>query len=188
MEKSGSAGRFHVDVVCEAAGIAASSPSSSSGAELRHRGGGPSGPGPDDPPGYPEQQQQQRGPEEGRSVPGGGPPRGGGPPHHVNFVDGGGGRPRGATRRWGGGPHAHDSHSNTYYLRTFGHNTLDAVPNIEFYANAASLMGEQMLRPTLAELHNEMDKVSNGFDRVNVKRVASSPPDAADFDRVYTQK
>ncbi|CAN0318862.1 unnamed protein product [Lampetra fluviatilis] len=191
MEKSGSAGRFHVDVVCEAAGIAASSPSSSSGAELRHRGGGPSGPGPDDPPGYPEQQQQQRGPEEGRSVPGGGPPRGGGPPHHVNFVDGGGGRrhlqqqqpgpppphqhhhqlllggggqngdtvrSEGGDSSLGGGAHAHDSHSNTYYLRTFGHNTLDAVPNIEFYANAASLVGEQMLRPTLAELHNEMDK------------------------------
>nr|XP_032800807.1 solute carrier family 12 member 1-like isoform X2 [Petromyzon marinus] len=71
MEKSGSAGRFHVDVVCEPGGGGGSS---SSGAELRHRGG--PGPGPDDPPGYPE----HRGPlaEEARSVAGGGPPRGGG--------------------------------------------------------------------------------------------------------------
>ncbi|XP_075908736.1 solute carrier family 12 member 1-like isoform X3 [Petromyzon marinus] len=186
MEKSGSAGRFHVDVVCEPGGGGGSS---SSGAELRHRGG--PGPGPDDPPGYPE----HRGPlaEEARSVAGGGPPRGGGPSHHVNFVDDGGvgrrhlhqqqqqqpgppphhhhhhqlllgGGQNGDTVRSEGGDsslgggHAHDSHSNTYYLRTFGHNTLDAVPNIEFYANAASLVGEQMVRPTLAELHNEMDK------------------------------
>ncbi|GLD73044.1 solute carrier family 12 member 2-like isoform X1 [Lates japonicus] len=31
-----------------------------------------------------------------------------------------------------GQTHISDSHSNTYYMRTFGHNTIDAVPNIEF--------------------------------------------------------
>uniref|UniRef100_A0A8B9LN46 Solute carrier family 12 member 2 n=1 Tax=Astyanax mexicanus TaxID=7994 RepID=A0A8B9LN46_ASTMX len=38
----------------------------------------------------------------------------------------------------GGQQHYHyDTHTNTYYLRTFGHNTIDAVPNIDFYRQTA---------------------------------------------------
>lgn len=62
----------------------------------------------------------------------------------------------------GGGQHHYhyDTHTNTYYLRTFGHNTIDAVPNIDFYRQTAAPLGEKLIRPTLSELHDELDKVS----------------------------
>lgn len=61
----------------------------------------------------------------------------------------------------GGQHHYHyDTHTNTYYLRTFGHNTIDAVPNIDFYRQTAAPLGEKLVRPTLSELHDELDKVS----------------------------
>ncbi|XP_061752514.1 solute carrier family 12 member 2-like [Nerophis ophidion] len=50
-----------------------------------------------------------------------------------------------------------DTHS-TYYMRTFGHNTIDAVPNIDFYRQTEGPLGEKMSRPSLAELHDELDK------------------------------
>lgn len=60
----------------------------------------------------------------------------------------------------GGQQHYHyDTHTNTYYLRTFGHNTIDAVPNIDFYRQTAAPLGEKLNRPTLSELHDELDKV-----------------------------
>uniref|UniRef100_A0A3B4YXC9 Solute carrier family 12 member 2 n=1 Tax=Seriola lalandi dorsalis TaxID=1841481 RepID=A0A3B4YXC9_SERLL len=52
----------------------------------------------------------------------------------------------------------YDTHTNTYYLRTFGHNTIDAVPNIDFYRQTAAPLGEKLIRPTLSELHDELDK------------------------------
>lgn len=56
--------------------------------------------------------------------------------------------------------HTHISdHSNTYYMRTFGHNTIDAVPNIDFYRQTAASFGEKLSRPSLSELHDELDKV-----------------------------
>ncbi|XP_069610065.1 solute carrier family 12 member 2 isoform X1 [Ranitomeya imitator] len=58
-----------------------------------------------------------------------------------------------------GGHHYHyDTHTNTYYLRTFGHNTIDAVPRIDHYRHTAADLGEKLLRPSLAELHDEFDK------------------------------
>ncbi|XP_055017817.1 solute carrier family 12 member 2-like [Boleophthalmus pectinirostris] len=54
--------------------------------------------------------------------------------------------------------HVSDSHSNTYYMRTFGHNTIDAVPNIDFYRQTAAPFGEKLTRPSLSELHDELDK------------------------------
>uniref|UniRef100_A0A4W6CVX2 Solute carrier family 12 member 3 n=1 Tax=Lates calcarifer TaxID=8187 RepID=A0A4W6CVX2_LATCA len=57
-----------------------------------------------------------------------------------------------------GQTHISDSHSNTYYMRTFGHNTIDAVPNIEFYRQTAAPFGEKLTRPSLSELHDELDK------------------------------
>ncbi|MGH0187643.1 UNVERIFIED_CONTAM: hypothetical protein FKN15_026271 [Acipenser sinensis] len=64
-----------------------------------------------------------------------------------------------------GGHHHYyyDTHTNTYYLRTFGHNTIDAVPRIDFYRQTAAPLGEKLLRPSLAELHDELDKVSLSF-------------------------
>lgn len=59
-----------------------------------------------------------------------------------------------------GHTHISDSHSNTYYMRTFGHNTIDAVPNIEFYRQTAAPLGEKLTRPSLSELHDELDKVT----------------------------
>lgn len=59
-----------------------------------------------------------------------------------------------------GQTHISDSHSNTYYMRTFGHNTIDAVPNIEFYRQTAAPFGEKLTRPSLSELHDELDKVT----------------------------
>lgn len=56
----------------------------------------------------------------------------------------------------------YDTHTNTYYLRTFGHNTIDAVPNIDFYRQTAAPLGEKLIRPTLSELHDELDKVRSG--------------------------
>ncbi|XP_031734793.1 solute carrier family 12 member 2 [Anarrhichthys ocellatus] len=57
-----------------------------------------------------------------------------------------------------GHTHISDSHSNTYYMRTFGHNTIDAVPNIDFYRHTAATLGEKLIRPSLSELHDELDK------------------------------
>uniref|UniRef100_A0A3B4ZK99 Solute carrier family 12 member 3 n=1 Tax=Stegastes partitus TaxID=144197 RepID=A0A3B4ZK99_9TELE len=59
-----------------------------------------------------------------------------------------------------GHTHISDSHSNTYYMRTFGHNTIDAVPNIDFYRQTAAPLGEKLTRPSLSELHDELDKVT----------------------------
>uniref|UniRef100_A0A8C5B8A1 Solute carrier family 12 member 2 n=1 Tax=Gadus morhua TaxID=8049 RepID=A0A8C5B8A1_GADMO len=65
----------------------------------------------------------------------------------------------------GGQHHYHyDTHTNTYYLRTFGHNTIDAVPNIDFYRQTAAPLGEKLIRPTLSELHDELDKVRCGAE------------------------
>lgn len=61
----------------------------------------------------------------------------------------------------GGLSHFSDTHSSTYYLRTFGHNTIDAVPNIDFYRQTQATLGEKLIRPSLSELHDELDKVRN---------------------------
>ncbi|KAJ8371597.1 hypothetical protein AAFF_G00306830 [Aldrovandia affinis] len=58
----------------------------------------------------------------------------------------------------GGHHYYYDTHTNTYYLRTFGHNTIDAVPNIDFYRQTVAPLGEKLIRPTLSELHDELDK------------------------------
>ncbi|KAJ3604927.1 hypothetical protein NHX12_026978, partial [Muraenolepis orangiensis] len=72
----------------------------------------------------------------------------------------------------GGQHHYHyDTHTNTYYLRTFGHNTIDAVPNIDFYRQTAAPLGEKLIRPTLSELHDELDK---GFEPDQKRRVFKS--------------
>lgn len=38
-------------------------------------------------------------------------------------------------------------------ISAFGHDTLDRVPNIDFYRNAGSVSGQRQVRPSLQELH-----------------------------------
>ncbi|XP_077328086.1 solute carrier family 12 member 1 isoform X2 [Lithobates pipiens] len=68
------------------------------------------------------------------------------------------------------GFHPYDTHSHTYYMKTFGHNTMDAVPKIDYYRNTGSISGIKKSRPSLAEIHEQLSKdvavtpgsVSNG--------------------------
>ncbi|XP_034027050.1 solute carrier family 12 member 2-like [Thalassophryne amazonica] len=84
-----------------------------------------------------------------------------------------------------GQTHISDSHSNTYYMRTFGHNTIDAVPNIEFYRQTAAPFGEKLTRPSLSELHDELDKepfedgLTNGDERSAAEESAALAAKAA---------
>nr|XP_026251458.1 solute carrier family 12 member 3 isoform X4 [Urocitellus parryii] len=49
---------------------------------------------------------------------------------------------------------SHLTHGSTFHMRTFGYNTMDAVPAYEHYADSA-LPGEpRKVRPTLADLHS----------------------------------
>ena len=45
-------------------------------------------------------------------------------------------------------------------VSAFGHDTLDRVPNIDFYRNAGSVSGHRAVRPSLQELHEVFQKVS----------------------------
>uniref|UniRef100_A0A671XRK5 Solute carrier family 12 member 3 n=1 Tax=Sparus aurata TaxID=8175 RepID=A0A671XRK5_SPAAU len=44
-------------------------------------------------------------------------------------------------------------------VSAFGHDTLDRVPNIDFYRNAGSVSGHRAVRPSLQELHEVFQKV-----------------------------
>ncbi|KAF5919684.1 hypothetical protein HPG69_000285 [Diceros bicornis minor] len=56
---------------------------------------------------------------------------------------------------------SHLTHGSTFYMRTFGYNTLDVVPAYEHYANSA-LPGEaRKVRPTLADLHSFLKEGSH---------------------------
>ncbi|KAG5270643.1 hypothetical protein AALO_G00194950 [Alosa alosa] len=43
-------------------------------------------------------------------------------------------------------------------ISAFGHDTLDRVPNIDFYRNAGSVSGHRAVRPSLQELHDIFQK------------------------------
>ncbi|XP_065268737.1 solute carrier family 12 member 1 isoform X1 [Emys orbicularis] len=64
----------------------------------------------------------------------------------------------GDTVKSDGNLHPYDTHNNTYYLKTFGHNTVDAVPNIDYYRNTGSISGAKMNRPSLLEIHEQLAK------------------------------
>ncbi|XP_041622195.1 solute carrier family 12 member 3 isoform X2 [Vulpes lagopus] len=56
---------------------------------------------------------------------------------------------------------SHLTHGSTFYMRTFGYNTIDVVPAYEHYANSA-LPGEpRKVRPTLADLHSFLKEGSH---------------------------
>lgn len=45
-------------------------------------------------------------------------------------------------------------------VSAFGHDTLDRMPHIDFYRNAGSVSGHRAVRPSLQELHDVFQKVS----------------------------
>ncbi|XP_051898321.1 solute carrier family 12 member 1 isoform X1 [Pristis pectinata] len=49
----------------------------------------------------------------------------------------------------------YDTITNSH-LKTFGHNTVDKVPRIDFYRNTGSFSGVKINRPTLADLHEDL--------------------------------
>ncbi|XP_051894236.1 solute carrier family 12 member 2-like [Pristis pectinata] len=51
-----------------------------------------------------------------------------------------------------------NTHSSTCCNRTFGHNTIDVMPRIDFYCNTITGIGKKLLRPSLAQLHDELEK------------------------------
>uniref|UniRef100_A0A8C4R0C4 Solute carrier family 12 member 3 n=1 Tax=Eptatretus burgeri TaxID=7764 RepID=A0A8C4R0C4_EPTBU len=75
-------------------------------------------------------------------------------------------------------PTGYDTHT---YLRTFGHNTMDALPRIDHYRNTTGALAEKLARPTLAELHDLEDE--DGIDVVNGRRGPSSPTIEATRDK-----
>ncbi|NXS97581.1 S12A1 protein, partial [Jacana jacana] len=75
--------------------------------------------------------------------------------------------------------HPYDSHTKMYYLQTFGHNTVDPVPKIDYYRNTGSVSGNKLSRPSLLEIHEQLAKniaVSTG----SVERVANGESTAGD--------
>ncbi|XP_072551679.1 solute carrier family 12 member 1 [Salminus brasiliensis] len=46
-------------------------------------------------------------------------------------------------------------------VSAFGHDTLDRVPNIDFYRNPGSVSGQRAIRPSLQELHEVFQKSGN---------------------------
>ncbi|XP_066492928.1 solute carrier family 12 member 3 isoform X2 [Tiliqua scincoides] len=49
---------------------------------------------------------------------------------------------------------SHLTHNSTFYMRTFGYNTIDVVPAYEHYANTRLSSEMKKARPTLADLHS----------------------------------
>ncbi|KAJ7409473.1 Solute carrier family 12 member 1 [Willisornis vidua] len=75
--------------------------------------------------------------------------------------------------------HPYDTHTKMYYLQTFGHNTMDPVPKIDYYRNTGSVSGNKINRPSLLEIHEQLAKniaVSTG----SVERVANGESTAGD--------
>uniref|UniRef100_A0A8V0Z5N3 Solute carrier family 12 member 1 n=1 Tax=Gallus gallus TaxID=9031 RepID=A0A8V0Z5N3_CHICK len=75
--------------------------------------------------------------------------------------------------------HPCDTHNKMYYLQTFGHNTMDPVPKIDYYRNTGSVSGNKLNRPSLLEIHEQLAKniaVSTG----SVERVANGESTAGE--------
>uniref|UniRef100_A0A8C5E4U7 Solute carrier family 12 member 1 n=1 Tax=Gouania willdenowi TaxID=441366 RepID=A0A8C5E4U7_GOUWI len=68
-------------------------------------------------------------------------------------------------------------------VSAFGHDTLDRVPNIDFYRNAGSLSGHRAVRPSLQELHDVFQK--NGA--VSVMETVKDDDDDEDSDGVPSE-
>ncbi|KAE8617794.1 hypothetical protein XENTR_v10009198 [Xenopus tropicalis] len=64
----------------------------------------------------------------------------------------------GDTIKTEGSFHPYDTHGHAYYMKTFGHNTVDAVPKIDYYRNTGSISGVKICRPSLADIHEQLSK------------------------------
>ncbi|PKU43039.1 solute carrier family 12 member 2 [Limosa lapponica baueri] len=142
--------RFQVDLVAEGAGRPPEESRKASG------GGGAAGKGSEEAKGrFRVNFVDPSAGDESPGDPGGGISEGG----NVSFQNGGDTVLSEGSLHSGGHHHYYyDTHTNTYYLRTFGHNTMDAVPRIDHYRHTAADLGEKLIRPSLAELHDELDK------------------------------
>uniref|UniRef100_A0A8C7EHD9 Solute carrier family 12 member 1 n=1 Tax=Nothoprocta perdicaria TaxID=30464 RepID=A0A8C7EHD9_NOTPE len=69
--------------------------------------------------------------------------------------------------------HPYDTHSNMYYLQTFGHNTMDPVPKIDYYRNTGSVSGNKLNRPSLLEIHEQLAKFLY-FTSLSCRQVSSA--------------
>ncbi|KAL1007558.1 hypothetical protein UPYG_G00088350 [Umbra pygmaea] len=69
----------------------------------------------------------------------------------TSFSDGSISKENGTSNGFGNGEHRAVRPS---VVSAFGHNTLDRVPNIDFYRNAGSVSGHRAVRPSLQELHD----------------------------------
>ena len=67
----------------------------------------------------------------------------------------------------------HESHTKTYYLRTFGHNTQEAIPMVAYYRNTASVEGKAV-RPSLDQLHE---------GHIDIESPPTRSDDAGDVDK-----
>uniref|UniRef100_A0A8C3T0C5 Solute carrier family 12 member 3 n=1 Tax=Chelydra serpentina TaxID=8475 RepID=A0A8C3T0C5_CHESE len=164
--------RFQVDLVAEGSGRAAADESQKPGGQ-----GGVAAKGSEEAKGrFRVNFVDPSAGDESPAEPGGGLEGGG-----VSFQNGGDTVLSEGSLHSGGGGHHHyyyDTHTNTYYLRTFGHNTMDAVPRIDHYRHTAAELGEKLIRPSLAELHDELDKVSPADGYANGEE--GTPPGEAD--------
>uniref|UniRef100_A0A669PAC1 Solute carrier family 12 member 1 n=1 Tax=Phasianus colchicus TaxID=9054 RepID=A0A669PAC1_PHACC len=75
--------------------------------------------------------------------------------------------------------HPCDTHNKMYYLQTFGHNTMDPVPKIDYYRNTGSVSGSKLNRPSLLEIHEQLAKVSEK-ETFNFSLVANGESTAGD--------
>uniref|UniRef100_H2XTN7 Solute carrier family 12 member 2 n=1 Tax=Ciona intestinalis TaxID=7719 RepID=H2XTN7_CIOIN len=64
----------------------------------------------------------------------------------------------------------HDSHTKTYYLKTFGHNTQEAIPMVAYYHNTGSIT-KKSSRPTLDQLHADPAEVENSLPKPDAETV-----------------
>ncbi|XP_064356568.1 solute carrier family 12 member 2 isoform X1 [Dromaius novaehollandiae] len=142
--------RFQVDLVAEGSGRPPEAPAKAGGE------GGAAGKGSEEAKGrFRVNFVDPSAGDESPGEPGGGSSEGG----NVSFQNGGDTVLSEGSLHSGGHHHYYyDTHTNTYYLRTFGHNTMDAVPRIDHYRHTAADLGEKLIRPSLAELHDELDK------------------------------
>ncbi|XP_036606831.1 solute carrier family 12 member 3 isoform X3 [Trichosurus vulpecula] len=71
-------------------------------------------------------------------------------------------------------PAAYDTtHSSTFYMRTFGYNTIDVVPAYEHYANSAMPGEVKKMRPTLADLHSFLKQEGSHLHSLAFERQSS---------------
>uniref|UniRef100_A0A4X2LE32 Solute carrier family 12 member 3 n=1 Tax=Vombatus ursinus TaxID=29139 RepID=A0A4X2LE32_VOMUR len=71
-------------------------------------------------------------------------------------------------------PAAYDTtHSSTFYMRTFGYNTIDVVPAYEHYADSAGPGEAKKVRPTLADLHSFLKQEGSHLHSLAFERRSS---------------